>query len=57
MHLQRLQASMELLVMNDSKFLTWIYYRLKNVHGENENYDYMIRLKKYIDALIEELNK
>lgn len=29
--------------------LTWIYNRLINVHGENANYDYMLRLKEIID--------
>jgi hypothetical protein len=29
--------------------LKFIYERLKNVHAENENYDYMVRLKEIID--------
>ena len=29
--------------------LKFIYERLKNVHAENENYDYMVKLKEIID--------
>lgn len=39
--------------MNDKEFLQWIYDRLKNVHGENEHYDYMQKLK----VVIKEYNK
>jgi len=28
--------------------LRWIYHRLVNVHGENKNYDYMLKLNKII---------
>ena len=31
--------------MKDKDFLEWIYSRLKNVHGENPNVDYMHKLR------------
>jgi hypothetical protein len=31
--------------------LEWIYNRMKNVHNENENYDYMIKFREIIDDL------
>jgi hypothetical protein len=31
--------------------LGWIYDRMKNVHNENENYDYMIKFREIIDDL------
>ncbi len=34
---------------NDKEFLNWIYKRLKYVHEENENCDYMRRLASIID--------
>jgi len=34
--------------MKDSEFLFWIYNRLLKVHGEDEYYDYMHRLKKIV---------
>jgi hypothetical protein len=33
----------------DIEHLEWLYNRMLNVHGENENYDYMIRFKNIID--------
>lgn len=36
--------------MNDKQFLKWIHDRLKEVHGENENYDYMHKLRNIIRA-------
>ena len=36
--------------MNDKAFLVWIHDRLKNHHGENENVDYMHRLRAIIAA-------
>jgi hypothetical protein len=36
---------------SDVNHLRWTYNRLKHIHKENENYDYMIRLKKIIDKL------
>jgi len=33
----------------DIKHLQWIYDRMVNVHGENENYDYMIKFKEIIE--------
>lgn len=35
--------------MTDKEFLQWIFNRLKNVHGENPNLDYMRKLKSLID--------
>lgn len=34
--------------MSDTEFLQWLHDRLKNVHGENPNVDYMIRLREII---------
>ena len=31
--------------------LEWIYDRMKNVHNENENYDYMIKFREIINDL------
>ena len=31
--------------------LEWIYDRMKNVHIENENYDYMIKFREIINDL------
>ena len=36
--------------MRDKDFLKWIYYRLKEVHGENPDYDYMFKLRNIIIA-------
>ncbi len=37
-------------MMDDEiKHLEWIYHRMANVHGENINFDYMIKFKKIID--------
>lgn len=33
----------------DSAFLQFIHDRLVHVHGENPNYDYMHRLRDFID--------
>ena len=35
----------------DIKHLQWVYDRMVNVHGENENYDYMIKFKEIIEQL------
>lgn len=35
--------------MDDKQFLMWIHDRLVNVHGENELFDYMHRLRSIID--------
>lgn len=37
--------------MSDSKFLQFIYDRLKNVYNEDIFFDYMQRLKALIDKL------
>jgi hypothetical protein len=36
---------------NITTHLEWIYDRMKNVHNENENYDYMIKFREIIDDL------
>ena len=38
----------------DISHLKWIYNRLVNVHFENENYDYMLRLNSIIQSLNQE---
>ena len=35
----------------DIKHLEWVYERMKYVHNENENYDYMIRFRDVLEAL------
>lgn len=35
----------------DIKHLEWVYERMKYVHNENENYDYMIRFRDILEAL------
>lgn len=35
----------------DIKHLEWVYERMKFVHNENENYDYMIRFREILEAL------
>lgn len=40
----------KLLQEGDREFLRWIHARLVNVHKENPNYDYMLRLSRIIDA-------
>jgi hypothetical protein len=35
----------------DITHLQWIYDRMSNVHGENENYDYMLKFKEIIEQL------
>lgn len=37
--------------MDDSTFLQWVHDRLVHVHGENELYDYMHRLRSIIEKL------
>ena len=37
----------------DEFFLDWIHGRLIQVHGENKNVDYMLRLRKIIDRMSE----
>lgn len=36
----------------DSEHLQWLHDRLVNVYGENENFDYMHRLRKIIKPTI-----
>lgn len=38
-------------VMKDKAFLQFIHDRMKHVHGENENFDYMLKLQAIIDAM------
>ena len=35
----------------DIKHLEWVYERMKYVHNENEDYDYMIRFREILEAL------
>jgi hypothetical protein len=35
---------------DDIKHLEWMYNRMIEIHGENKNYDYMIKLKKIIET-------
>ena len=37
---------------SDREHLQWIYQRMVVVHGENPQYDYMIRLQEIIDAQV-----
>jgi dUTP pyrophosphatase len=43
--------------MEDKEFLLWIHNRLVKVHGENENFDYMIRLRSMIKATPQSIGK
>ena len=36
--------------MNDREFLMWLHERLENVHGEDDCYDYMHKLRAIIKA-------
>lgn len=36
--------------MKDKEFLQWIYNRLNQLHDENVNVDYMLKLKAIIKA-------
>lgn len=36
--------------MHDKEFLQWIHDRLQHMHGENENMDYMHKLRAIIKA-------
>lgn len=35
----------------DKEYLQWLYLRLITMHGENSDYDYMIKFKNLIDQL------
>ena len=35
----------------DKEHLQWILNRLAEVHGENRNVDYMVRMKKIVDNI------
>lgn len=35
----------------DIKHLEWVYERMKYVHNEKENYDYMIKFREILEAL------
>jgi hypothetical protein len=41
----------ELPTDKDTAHLQWIYDRMSDVHGENENYDYMLKFKEIIEQL------
>ena len=36
----------------DVKHLQWLYDRMVNVHGENKDYDYMIKFKEIMEYLL-----
>jgi len=40
----------------DKEHLQWMLNRLADVHGENRNVDYMMRMQKIIDNTETELN-
>jgi len=40
----------------DKEHLQWMLNRLAEVHGENRNIDYMVRMQKIIDSTKTELN-
>ena len=35
--------------MSDKEFLTWIYNRMIEVHGENPRVDYMLKLRELLN--------
>jgi uncharacterized protein (UPF0332 family) len=39
------------LSQEDKQHLQWMYNRLAHVHLENENYDYMSRMKQILNKL------
>lgn len=41
----------------DTSHLQWMYDRMSNIHGENENYDYMLKFKEIIEQLKKGGNK
>lgn len=43
--------------MKDSEFLQWVHDRMKEVYKENENYDYMHRLRRIIQEADERERK
>ena len=40
--------------MNDKEHLQWIHDRIVNVYGENENVDFLIKMREIIDNFKEE---
>lgn len=40
--------------MKDREFLTWIHERLVHVHNENNNMDYMWKLRSIIQSIPED---
>jgi hypothetical protein len=44
-------GSGEQAMSSDQEFLQWIHDRIANVYGENENVDFLHRLRKVIEAL------
>ena len=37
--------------MSDKEFLIWLHHRLTEVHGENEMFDYMNKLRSIIEQM------
>ena len=42
--------------MNDDKFLNWMVGRLINVYGEDENTDFVLRLKAISDKRVVDID-
>ena len=42
--------------MNDGKFLNWMVGRLINVYGEDENTDFVLRLKAISDKRVVDID-
>jgi hypothetical protein len=41
-------------MIGDQVFLDWVFERMINVHGENPDCDYMLRLRAIINSMVEE---
>lgn len=42
---------------SDKEFLNWMYWRLVTVHGENRNFDYMIRMRDIVKNMKDDEQK
>jgi hypothetical protein len=38
-------------MIKDKEHLEWIYHRMIEIHGENPNYDYMIKFREILENL------
>jgi iron-sulfur cluster repair protein YtfE (RIC family) len=43
------------ITQEDLAHLNWMYARLISVHGENQNYDYMLRMNKILTKIANNL--